>query len=64
MMRLKTHTAYSEMQINPEKGQWSVRIYDVNGKVQEQKSGTADNESEARAAANAFVASVEPNYRK
>jgi len=63
-MRLKTHNAYSEMQFSEDKKSWSVRIYDVNGKVLEQKSGEGENEEASRAAAKAFVANVEPNYKK
>lgn len=63
-MKLKTHTAYNEGQINKETNAWAVRIYDVHGKVLEQSSGKADSETAARGSMNAFVASVEPKYRK
>jgi len=61
-MNLKTHTAYNETVID--QTSWSVRIYDVFGKVLEQSSGKANNQEEARKAASAFVSSVETKYRK
>lgn len=65
-MKLRTHTAYNEGQFDVNSGKWHVRIYDGEGHVKEQQTGQAEagNEAAIRAAMNAFVASVEPKYRK
>lgn len=69
-MKLKTHTAYNEGQINKDTGNWAVRIYNVHGQVLDTQSGKAkgetpkEREAAARSAINAFVNSIEPKYRR
>lgn len=67
-MSLKTHRAYSEIQLkennNATQHSWVARVFTGNGKIVNIERGISDNRQAAKKAALKWLSEIEVKYRK